>query len=175
MNEPNSVAVEMLSLQLLAGKDKHCKPLIPINELRHSPVSDFDIWPRPGTLPLPAALFNFTVPKNQCYIATYVSLFWVAANGSIDWNINQLPNTYWSDGADNFINPITPSDGINYFNFINAPMLMLFKELQKPQLLIDSTSLTPTVIYQLNARMNGYLAPMTAFSALKKFQTNYYE
>lgn len=171
MNEPISVPVEMLSLQLLAGKDhKTCDPLIPVSDLRHLPVSITALWPLTSTLPV--KLFQFEVPKNQCYIVTYVSLYQTnVADGLNDWNFNEFIAGWWASTVNNNTKVITQSGGVNIINLINSPCLMVFKEKEKPQVLISSeTGTTPNSI-ALYARMNGYLAPMKAYNSLIKYQT----
>ena len=172
MNEPQSIAAEILALTILAGEGANGEPLARTTDFTpYSRVSS-TLWP---VAPFSSLLGGDALPKGQAWLVTYFSLYTTAADESqlavnYGFNFDVFCALQKQIGAVfEFISASLLSQ-----IFFNRPLLLIFDPETIPRIIVSpsaSTQAGGSVRVELYA--HGYLIPAGLTSAFKPFTTRF--
>lgn len=175
MNEPQSIAAEILALSILAGEDTHGYPLVRQRDFTPLSIASSTLWP---VGPFSSLLGTYVVPTGQIWIWTYVSLYATLANeSSLAVNYGFNFDTYC------FLQVQTGQDATSAFQAVsgsilsqtlfNHPLLLMFQPDTIPRIILNPSSSTQTAgSVRVEAYFHGFLLPAGLSSAFKPFTTN---
>ena len=170
MNEPNSVIAGKLQLVLLSGKGRDGFNLLDPAQIKHVAASSAVVYPSGGASPYD--LINFAVPKSQCLVIDYVSLYTTLSDKStlaVNYGLNGDYSMQWriiNGGSASA--PYTPFVGSQAV--VNSPCFVVYPANSTAILRLSTGVITDPDITVL-LRMNGYLLDSSNFTNLAKHQT----
>jgi hypothetical protein len=171
MNEPQNVSNEILSLMLLAKTDNIFQTVQP-TDFKHDPRSSDTLWP---VAPFSSLTFGTAIPKGQCWLVTYVSMYTCADNESssnIDFGLNWFVPTFWQWQQGTEFRQVTSA--VLSVNIFNAPCMLVFPEGVIPRIIIAPNSSTQTSGSRIVlARANAYLLPSALFGVFDRYRTSF--
>lgn len=173
MNEPQSIAAEILALTIIAGENARTgEPLAKATDFtQYSRVSS-TLWP---VAPFTSLLGGDALPEGQAWIVTYLSLYTTLADEStlaINYGFNFDTYAFLQVQKGNVFSSITGS--LLSQAFFNRPIFLIFDPETIPRIILNpygSTQTGGSVRVELYA--HGFLIPAGLSSAFKPFQTRF--
>lgn len=174
MNEPQSIAAEILALSILAGEDAQGNPLVRPRDFIPFSIASSTLWP---VAPFSSLIGTYTIPAGHIWMWTHVSLYATLANEtSLAVNFGFNFDTYC------FIQVQTGTDASSAFQTItgsilsqtlfNHPLLLIFQPDTIPRIILNpSGSSQSSGSVRVEAYFHGYLLPAGLSSAFKPFTT----
>ena len=172
MNEPQSIAAEILAMTILAGESPSGQPLVKFTDFTpYSRVSS-TLWP---VAPFSSLLGGDPLPKGQAWILTYLSLYTTAADESqlsVNYGFNWTVNAFIQVQSGTTFNAITAP--LLSQVFFNRPLFMIFDPETIPRIVLSPSSSTQAGSSVLvNCYAHGFLIPAGLSSAFKPFQSRF--
>lgn len=172
MNEPQSIAAEILALTILAGEGANGEPLARTTDFTpYSRVSS-TLWP---VAPFTSLLGGDALPKGQAWLVTYFSFYTTAADESqlaVNYGFNFDVFCFLQKQVGNVFEPITAS--LLSQIFFNRPLLLIFDPETIVRIIVPPSGSTQAgASVRLELYAHGYLIPAGLTSAFKPFTTRF--
>lgn len=173
MNEPQSIAAELLALSILAGEDTNGMPLVKPRDFTHLSLASATAWP---AAPF-SSLFGYQIPDGYCLIWTYLSLYTTAFDESqlaVNYGFNYDALTYIQiqTGSQPVFEPRTQAMFTQ--ELFNHPLLLVFEPNTTPRIILTPNSSAQAAgSVRVECYAHGYLLPAGLSSAFKPFQTRF--
>lgn len=173
MNEPQSIAAEMLALSILAGEDIKGQPLVKPGDLTPLSLASGTLWP---VAPF-SSLFGYQIPKGKCLIWTYLSIYTTLADESTlavnyGFNYDALAQIQIQTAGTGDFQPRTAT--LLTQTLFNHPLLLVFEPDTIPRIILTGNGSTQTgASVRVECYAHGYLLAAGLSSAFKPFQSQF--